>query len=235
MARYMEHEMKEKPGGGMTISLQVPARDPDLFKNKATNDVLLLLCRYRFDEFSIGDLARQTGHTKPTIGRAVDILRGNDLVIEEPRGNRRLIQINRERLNVPDDPFLQIPQQEFHEPVKDAVEELRRGLDELLGIVLYGSVARGEADRQSDIDLWILVSDNRAQSQRTANNIELDLEGRSYDNDRYSYDIDVEEVYSVPRYTEDIREIVLSGIPVYETKQFEKVQTLLMNEAGEDE
>lgn len=235
MARYMEHEMKQEPGPGITISLSIPARDPDLFKNKATNDVLLFLTRYRFEEFTIGEIARQTGHTKPTVGRAVDILEANDLVVEEPRGNRRLIRINRERLHVPEDPYLQIPQQEFHKPVKDAVEELRKGLDDLLGIVLYGSVARGEADRQSDIDLWVLVSEHRAQSQRTANNIELDLEERSYDNDRYSYDIDVEEVSSVPRYTDNIREIVLSGIPVHETKQFEKVQKLLMHGSGNDE
>lgn len=231
----MEYEMKQESGGGITISLQIPARDPDLFKNKATDDVLLLLSRYRFEEFTIADLARRTGHTKPTVGRAVDVLRDNDLVIEEAGGNRRLIQVNRERLTVPDDPYLRIPQQEFHRPVKEAVEELRNGLENVLGIVLYGSVARGEADRRSDIDLWVLVSEHRAQSQRTANTIELDLEDQSYDNERYSYDIDVEEVSSIPRYTDNVREIVVSGITVYETDQFEKVQQLLMHEASTDE
>lgn len=231
----MEHEMKNRPETGVTISLQIPAQDPDLFKNKATNDVLLLLSRHRFEEFTIGELARQTGHTKPTVGRAVDILRGNDLVTEESGGNRRLIGINRERLAVPEDPYLQIPQQEFQKPAKAAVDELKDDLEGVLGIVLYGSVARGEADRRSDIDLWVLVAENRAQSQRMANNIELDLKEETYNNERYSYDIDVEEVSSIPRYTKNIRDIVLSGIPVYETSEFEKVQKLLMNEVAEDE
>lgn len=231
----MKHDMKQNPTAGITISLQIPVQDPDLFKNKATDDVLLFLSRHRFDEFTLGEVATRTGHTKPTVGRAVDVLTANDLVVEEASGTRRLVQINRERLTVPDDPFLQIPQVEYHEPVKAAVDELQERLENVLGIVLYGSVARGEADRRSDIDLWVLVSEQRAASQRTANEIERDLEERTFETTRYDYDIDVETVSSVPTYTEDIREIVLSGLPLYETAAFETVTNLLVNEVESHE
>lgn len=231
----MERDVKQDSDAGITISLSIPAFDPDLFKHKATDDVLLLLSRHRFDEFTIGKLAKQTGHSKPTVGRAVDVLEVNGLLVEKFEGNRRLVRINRERLSVPEDPFLQIPQQEFHEPVKVAVEKLRGVLDNVLGIVLYGSVARGEADRRSDIDLWILVSDNRAEGQRTVNAVERGLEEREFEGDRYDYDIDVEAVSSVPRYTDDIREIVMSGIPLYETSEFETVEKLLLSEEENDE
>lgn len=234
MWRYMEREVKRGAVEGVAISLPIPARDPDLFKHKATNDVLLLLSRHRFEEFTIGELARQTGHTKPTAGRAVDVLSGNDLVVEESEGNRRLIEINRERLAVPDDPLMQISQEEFQEPVKAAVEALRNDVEQVLGIVLFGSVARGGADRRSDVDLWVLVAEDRAESQRRVNELELDLEEETFDGERYSYDIDVEEVASVPRYTENVREIVLSGITMYETEQFEKVQKLLRNEVDDE-
>lgn len=230
----MESETKITPGVGITVSISIPARDSDLFKHKATNDVLLLLSRHRFEEFTIGELARQTGHTKPTVGRAVDVLSGNGLVVEESEGNRRLVEINRERLTVPDDPLMQIPQEEFQEPVKAAVEALKDDVEEVLGIVLHGSVARGVADRRSDVDLWMLVAENRAEAQRQVNELELDLEEETFDGERYSYDIDVEEVSSVPRYTENVREIVLSGITMYETEQFEKVQKLLRNEVGDE-
>ena len=99
----------------------------------------------------------------------------------------------------------------------------------ILGIVLYGSVARGEADRRSDIDLWVLVAEDRAESQRRVNELELDLQEKTFDGERYTYDIDVEEVSSVPRSTENVREIALSGITMYETEQFETVQKLLRN------
>lgn len=154
---------------------------------------------------------------------------------DDPEGNRRSIGINRPRLSDPDDPYLQIPQREFHEPVRVAVEKLRPVLDNILGIVLYGSVARGEADRRSDIDLWILVSGNRAESQRAVNAVERELENRKFEGERYYYDIDVETVASVPRYTDDIREIILSGIPLYETSEFETVEKLLANEVDDDE
>lgn len=226
--------MKLNSGVGIAVSLSVPARDPDLFKHKATNDVLLLLSRHRFEEFTIGELARQTGHTKPTVGRAVDVLSGNDLVEEESEGNRRLIQISRERLTVPNDPLMQISQEEFQAPVKAAVVALKDDVEEVLGIVLYGSVARGEADRRSDVDLWVLVAQDRASAQRQVNELELDLEDETFGGERYAYDIDVEEVSSVPRYTENVREIVLSGITMYETEQFEKVQKLLRNEVDDE-
>jgi len=231
----MERTMNKDPRSGISISLQVPARDPDLYKHKATNETLLFLSRHRFDEFTIGELAAQTENTKPAVTRAVDVLQANDLVLDNPEGNRRLIRINRERLSVPEDPFLQIPQVEFHEPVKAAVDELTETLDDLLGIILFGSVARGEADRRSDIDLWVLVSEDRAASQRAVNELVLDLEEQEFDQGRYGFDIDVEQVSSIPRYTEDIREIVLSGITVYETPQFETVEKLLLNEGGADE
>jgi len=91
-------------------------------------------------------------------------------------------------------------------------------------------VARGEADRRSDIDLWVLTRSGRAESQREANAIARDLEDTEFDGDRYAYDIDVEAVQAIPAYTEDIREIVVSGIPVYKTNDFETVENLLLEE-----
>ncbi|EMA45164.1 hypothetical protein C448_07704 [Halococcus morrhuae DSM 1307] len=226
----MERQMKSEGKTGTTISLQIPAPDAGLYKSKATDAILLLLSRHRFDAFTIGEIATQTANTKPTVTRAVDSLKANRLVVETIDGNRRLIQINREQLSIPDDPFLRIPQSEFQLPVKTAVDELEASLENLLGIMLYGSVARGTADRRSDIDLWILVSEGRAASQRTVNDIVLELEEQEFEQDRYAYDIDVEDAASIPQYTDDIREIVLSGIPLYKTSQFETVEKLLMNE-----
>jgi len=231
----MEHDVKQEGNTGATISLQIPAGDPDLFKNKATNDVLLLLTRTRFEELTVAEIANQTGHTKSTVGRAVDVLAANGIVWETTSGNRRRIQINRDRLSVPDDPYLAIPQSEFHEPVKAAVDELMTRLQDVVGIMLYGSVARGEADRRSDIDLWVLVTEDRPSNQRDANAVRVDLEERTFEGERYGYDIDVEAVGSIPAYTSDIREIVVSGLVVYETPKFETVRKLLRNEADANE
>ena len=94
-------------------------------------------------------------------------------------------------------------------------------------------MARGGADRRSDIDLWVLTSSGRAESQREANAIARDLEDRKFDGDRYAYDI--EAVQAIPAYTDDIREIVVSGIPVYKTSDFKTVENLLLEEGAADE
>ena len=231
----MSHETESSPEQGVSISVPIPASDADLFKSKATNDILLFLTNHRFKQFSQREVADQIGHSQQTVRRAVNTLVKNGLVVEHPDNNQRLVQINRERLAVPDDPILRIPQPEFHKPVKAAVDELTGRLNGVIGIVLYGSVARGEADRRSDIDLWVLTTNERAPNQREANAVGRDLEDAEFDGNRYAYDIDVEGVQAIPTYTEDIREIVVSGIPIYSTNKFETVEKLLLEEGGGDE
>lgn len=231
----MSHQTESNGTQGVSISLPIPAQNADLFKSKATNDVLLFLTTHRFNQFSLREVADQIGHSQQTVRRAVNTLVENGLVVESPEGNQRLVQINRDRLTVPDDPLLRIPQSEFQKPVKAAVDELTGRLDGVIGVILYGSVARGEADRRSDIDLWVLTQNDRAANQREANAVGRDLEDSAFDGNRYAYDIDVEAVQAVPAYTENIREIVVSGIPIYTTDTFETVEKLLLEESGSDE
>ena len=227
--------MESNPAQSVSISVPIPVSDADLFKSKATNDILLFLTNHRFKQFSQREVADQIGHSQQTVRRAINTLVENGLVVESPENNQRLVRINRERLAVPDDPLLRIPQPEFQKPVKAAVDELTGCLDGLIGIVLYGSVARGEADRRSDIDLWVLTTTDRAPNQREANAVGSDLEDAEFDGNRYAYDIDVETVQGIPTYTEDIRQIVVSGIPIYSTNKFETVEKLLLEEGGSDE
>ncbi len=205
----------------------MPANDPDLYGYGAVDDVLLFLSRHRYDRFTPGELAEWIDFSEMTIRRAVDVLAKNDLVEYKPEGNRKPVQINRSRLSVPDDPILRISQEEYHQPVRAAVDELTAELEGVLGIVLYGSVARGEADRRSDVDLWVVVRGERGTAQRAANRIKDELEERRFDGDRFAFDIAVESVDSVPSFTDDVREIVRSGINVYRTDDFEKLRDIL--------
>ncbi|WP_394327878.1 nucleotidyltransferase domain-containing protein [Halobellus clavatus] len=107
--------------------------------------------------------------------------------------------------------------------------------DGVVGVILYGSVARGEANRRSDLDIWVLTQGDRAAKQREANAVARDLEDADFNGNRYAYDINVEAVQAIPTYTEDIREIVVSGIPIFTTNKFETVEKLLLEEGGNDE
>ena len=225
----MKSESNTSIEAGARISLDIPAQDTSLFKSQAVHDVLSFLSRYHADEFSITELADAVDYSRPTITKAVDTLVANDLITDRRDGNTRLAQINRERLSRPDDPLLQIPQAEFHAPVRTAVEQLVEQLDTAIGIVLYGSVARGTADRRSDIDLWVLVEEDRMTNQRAANTIRQDLEDQEFDTGRYAYEIDVEALPAVPNYTEELQEILSDGIVVRDTEKFDTVRELVFH------
>ncbi|RBI58639.1 nucleotidyltransferase [halophilic archaeon] len=210
-----------------TIEVPVPANDPNLYRHTATDELLQFLIDRPFNEYTLRTLASIIGVTHRTVGKAVDVLEANELVVVQREGNKKLVQINRERVTVPDDPLLRIPQSEFHRPVQTALEDLQDELDDILGIVVYGSVARGEADRQSDIDLWILMRNHRGRNQRRATQVENNLAEQPINDERYDFHIVVESLDSVPAHTEDIAEIVVSGITLIETEEFAKFQSIM--------
>lgn len=99
----------------------------------------------------------------------------------------------------------------------------------MVGIVLYGSVARGDADRRSDIDLWVLVEDSRMENQRTANHVRQALEDRTFDTGRYAYETDVESLPAVPNYTDELRDTLSDGLVVHDTEKFETVRKMVFH------
>jgi len=107
---------------------------------------------------------------------AVDVLVANDLLETYHQGNARRVHINRARFDKPSDPFRSIPQTEFQTPVRVACRYIEQELDDVKGIVLFGSVAGGTADRQSDIDLWVLVADDHLEQRHAANKLSTRLE-----------------------------------------------------------
>jgi predicted nucleotidyltransferase len=218
-----------KAEDGLQILLDIPPQSEKLFGSTATESVLSFLSRHHTEEFSIGDLVEAVDYSQPSVSKAVTVLSETDLVVERREGNTRWVQINHERLHVPDDPYLQIPQAEFQIPVRTAATTLRSELDGAIGIVLYGSVARGEADRRSDIDLWVLVEGDRMANQRAANEVKQALEEEEFENGRYEYEIDIEALQAVPKYISEIRDVLSDGIVIHETEKFQTVRNMVFH------
>lgn len=212
---------------GVTITVPVPATNPDIYRYEMTDRLLHFLIERPFEGYGQRELASLFEVSPGSVANAVEVLEDNGLVLVERDGNKKLVRINRERVELPDEPVLRIPQVEFHEPVRRAVAALRDALEDVLGILVYGSVARGVADRKSDIDLWILVRENRGRNQRRATEVGSELSEQKIGGDRYDFHVVVESPNSVPAYTENVAQIVTSGIPLYETAEFEKFQSLM--------
>jgi predicted nucleotidyltransferase len=217
---------------GATIAVGVPALDANLYRYEATNPVLHFLVDNPYAKQTIRELSRLTDYSHPAVKNAVDVLAANDIVHVEAEGNQKQISINRSRITKPDDPILTIPQPEFHSPVREAVGQLRGTLADVKGIIVFGSVARGTADRQSDIDLWVLVQNDRGTNQRQANEIATALEDERFAGDRYEFQILVESACSALNVGDRLTEILISGITIVDTQTLDRFKQEVLNDAG---
>lgn len=197
---------------GTGIFVRFPLPEQRLFRNRATEDILLLFARNPHEEFTVTELRDVTGHGGDTVGTAIEVLSAADLVETRSEGRKRLVSANRDRFTVPEDPLLSVPQEEFRSPLKAFLDELDRVDAEVVGVVLFGSVARGRADRTSDIDLQVVVDGDLLTARRDLHAVRQEIEGQRFDGHRYEFELLVESTDSVESYGEKLREIYSEGI-----------------------
>mgnify|MGYP003868226889 CR=1 FL=1 len=212
-----------------TVGLPIPTPDPNLFRHTATDDLLRLLLDNPYERFTIRELGRLTDNAAQSVKRAVDVLEANAVVVVEAEGNRRLVGINRHRTTNPDDPVLRIPQPEFHSPVRTALDRIRNELGSLNGVLVFGSVARGQADRQSDIDLWVLAGD-RADQHR-ANELAKGLGQKRFDGDRYDVQILVETLESARSHGDRLEDVFTDAITLVDSDTLRELKREVMGDA----
>jgi predicted nucleotidyltransferase len=224
-----EHSIVGERREQSMIGLPIPAPEPDLFRHKATNDILRLLLDNPYDQFTIRKLSRLTDNATQSVKRAIDVLEPNGIVDVSVDGNRRLVGINRRRVTKPGDPILRIPQPEFHPPVRAALDKIREELDDVLGVLVFGSVARGKADRQSDIDLWVLTADR--SEQHRANELAKELGQERFDGDRYEFQILVESLESARSHGDRLEDVFTDAITLVNGDELQSLKTEVLSDA----
>jgi predicted nucleotidyltransferase len=219
--------MVDQDGPGFL--LPIPLGEDKVFRNQATDDILELLYRNPHEEFGVRQLREITGHGAQTVDTALTLLEQLDLIQTRREGNKKLTSINRDRVQKPDDSLLEIQQEEFRNPVKafsDRVEEVQGG--NLVGILLFGSVARGEADRASDIDIQVIVEDDLLQSRREIQDIRQEMEESKFGGERYEFQVLVESVETAEQYGDKLQEIFSEAVTIYSTDQLEELRQVIL-------
>jgi len=197
-----------------------PDTDTDIFRIGVADDILRLLVDAHDTEFTIPELVDATEVTRSTVWRAVDLLESIGTIKVRETPQRNYIAIDSDRLQK-DDPILAISQPEFHAPIRAFVDRVETmisdadDIDDLLGIVIFGSVARGEADRQSDIDCFVVVDGDRTTARRQITDIVADLQSERFDGDRFIFEPYVESAESARRAGSKLRKILAEGITMY--------------------
>ncbi|MEF8827187.1 MAG: nucleotidyltransferase domain-containing protein [Halapricum sp.] len=207
------------------VLVSIPLGEKRVFRNQAMDDVLELLFRNPHTEFGVRQLREVTGHGAQTVDTALEIFIHLDLIRTRRESNKKLISINQQRIQKPDDPILTIPQPQFRPPVRAFLEEV--GEDQgsnLVGVLLFGSVARGEADRASDIDVQVIVDSEPVNARRQLQDIRQQIEDQRFDGERYEIQLFVESVDSAKNYGDKLREIFSEGITLYESDELDTVR-----------
>ena len=211
-----------------TVCIDV-GTDTDVFRLNAADEILDLLVDAHETEFSIPELVDATGAARSTVWRAVNLLAELGVVRVRETPQRNYVSIDPGRLQK-DDPILTIEQDEFHDPIRTFVKRVRDAFDEsddiddLVGIVIFGSVARGEADRRSDIDLFVVVDGDRTSARRLVTDIVSDLSEERFDGDRFAFESYVESVESAQRAGSKLREIFEEGITVVGSGRLQSIR-----------
>jgi len=198
------------------VVVPVPLGERRVFRNQATDDILTLFYRNSHREFGVRQLREITSHGGASVDTAIELLGQLDLIRTRREGNRKLIRANRDRLRNPDDPILAIQQEGFRDPTRELLRRLRDRQDDLVGVVLFGSVARGAADRASDIDLLVVVSGDLLAARRTAGDVRQEVEEQRFGGDRYEFQLMVESVEAARQHAGKLREILAEGISLYD-------------------
>lgn len=206
-----------------------PGSDVDVFRIEAADEILRLLADAHETEFTIAELVDVTGAARSTVWRAVDLLDSIGVVRIRETPQRNYVAIDPERLQK-DDPILAIEQPAFHAPVREFVQRVREAfeaenaIEDLVGIVVFGSVARGTADRGSDIDLFVVVDGDRTTARRLVTDIVGDLREKRFDGDRFDFEPYVESARSAQRAGEKLQEVFEEGLTVYGDDRLQSIR-----------
>lgn len=114
--------------------------------------------------------------------------------------------------------------------MREFLERIKKEYSEtLVGVILFGSVARGEADRASDIDIQVIVETEKLPVQRTLQKLRKEIQNRRFSGDRYRIQVMFESTDSVENYGEKLQEIVTEGIVLYSTNRLDELKEVVLD------
>jgi predicted nucleotidyltransferase len=230
-----------------TVEIDLPLPEEQVFRYQAMEDIIELLVRNPHREFTVTELRDLTGNGQKTTSRGIDLLDALGVVTVRRDGRQRLVGIDHTHVRIPEDPLFRIPQEEFRAPIREFVDRAREEIDHLAGVVVFGSVARGTADRRSDVDLWVLVEDDDGvvDARRTVQAIVTDLEDRRFGGgvsremgvtdatvgdrgQRYEFEVMVESTESAHDRGEKLETILSDGVAILTSPALDRVRDAIL-------
>lgn len=216
------------------LLIDFPLPEERIFRYQAMQDILHHLVNNPLEQFTQKELAQLTGADISSVSRSIDLLEELG-VLDIIEGMPKVISLNQNHIQH-SNPVFTVSQTQFRAPIRAFLEELetQMGLSEevteLVGIILFGSVARGTADRSSDIDLLVIAEGDLTQARRIGSQTARELEEQSFDGDRYEFEVLVETPKSAATHGNKLREIFDEGIILERTDALSEVRLAVYND-----
>ena len=164
-----------------------------------------------------------TGNGLSGVNAAVDSLEALGVIDVDRSGRANAVRMDSGMLIKADDPVTTIPQSEYHAPVRAILADIEQRIADDVGVILFGSVARGTADRTSDIDLFVVIDGERMKAQREAHAIEREIADMQFDGDRYEVHIVVEPEETAANH-DRIDDILTEGLTLRDSSALDAVK-----------
>ncbi len=204
------------------------------------NDKSLTIIKYLFRNFDssphLRGIARNSGVSKSTTGRILSKLYEKDVVTKHEQGNQTFFELNLDNLIVINHCALALALEfdgikqthpSLYKQLKSFVESCQK-ISVIRSIVLFGSAARGEHGKKSDLDLLVLADDLKPTKK-----IE---QISSAINASYSHDLSPTTITPTSFLTELSNEnllyqtILKEGIPIYGSENYLRIAFKYMRE-----
>jgi len=120
-----------------------------------TSDLVILEYFFEnpYEEVYLRELSRKIKLSVFTVKNTIDKLVSEGILIEETKGKMRYVKVNLENI------FFKFLKISFNiKKIMDSkiIQHLVENIPALASVILFGSVAKGEDDKKSDIDLLII-------------------------------------------------------------------------------
>jgi len=139
----------------------------DLLGKKYKGEVLAFLKENQGDLFSINEIAGQTSGSNPSVKKFLQELADLGIVKFRKKPNSYLVEYNVHSRY--DDAIREMLKADISDLWEEAVlfaDGLMKDYsDQIDSVILFGSVARGTADSNSDIDILVLIPDKVTKSE----------------------------------------------------------------------
>lgn len=128
-----------------------------MFQEYAGIKVLCLFLENPFKEFYLREIARNLNISTQTAKRFIDLFLMKGIISRQEKGNLHILKLNSESIFVKQMKLcLNIFKINETKIVKKLVDELNAS-----AVILFGSIARGEDDKNSDLDLLVISKEKR--------------------------------------------------------------------------